>query len=317
MNFIRRFSDLVRPKLEDFEIDRGDKSKTRITSKVEFFNDANGERIWEPLHNKTIIAGSASTAMKLFNLDRRVLNNTPTYDTILNLDNGATGSTYPTVTIVDTNGNVIGSMPDESQRIICGFCLGQGGAGLDISDLYEVEYDSWIKPDDLVPFRYPLSSEDIVDESIYKGKKNITLTNGQVRNAYYFKSFSNSPQLVQNYVSNIGTFDNTISASTVYNKTTDSKAQSYVELHLKITKDDIRDFFIAHKGLENAKINQLSLVVAWTKTVQVTKMDAYGKTVTKDIEYLQDVRPFSLLNIPTEIMSDLDKSISCIYTLYF
>ena len=70
-------------------------------------------------------------------------------------------------------------------------------------------------------------------------------------------------------------------------------------------------------GLENAKINQLSLVTAWTKTVEVTKMDRDGNSVTKNIEYLQDIRPFSLLNIPNEILSDLEKSISIIYTLYF
>ena len=94
-------------------------------------------------------------------------------------------------------------------------------------------------------------------------------------------------------------------------------ARSYVECHLKITKDDCREFFIAHKGLENAKINQLSLVTAWKKTVSVTKMDIDGNTVTKNFEYFQDIRPFSVLNIPNEILSDLEKSISIIYTLYF
>ena len=33
----------------------------RINSKIEFFNDATGEPIWEPLHNKTVIAGAGLT----------------------------------------------------------------------------------------------------------------------------------------------------------------------------------------------------------------------------------------------------------------
>ena len=289
----------------------------RITSKVEFFNDS-GERIWEPLHNKTVIAGSALTAMKLFDLDRSALNNTPTYEDMLGgLDNGITSNTttYPTAVIRDNNsGTVIGSIPDETQRKIIGFCIGQGGAGLDISDVFDVKYCDCIAPDNLIPFRYPLANADDVDETMYKGKK--TLTNGRI--AYYFKAFANSPNLVQNYVSTIGSFSDSVNAASVYSNTVSAdKAQSYVELHLKITKDDIREFFITHKGLENAKINQISLVSAWTKTVNITKLNKAGNMVSSEVEYFQDIRPFSVINIPNEIMSDLSKSISCLYTLYF
>ena len=314
MNIIRRFSDIVRPKKEVAELNDG---KLRIESKVEFFNDATKERIWEPLHNKTVIAGSALTAMKLFDLDRSALDRTPTYDTEMALDSGADGTTYPTTNVVDHNGSIIGSVGDECQRKIIGFCVGQGGAGLDISDVFDVKYTDWISPDNMVPFRYPLLSADDIDESVYKGKKNLTLTNGQNRVAYYFKTFSNTPNLEQNYISKVGTFSDTVSASTVYNTNSADDARSYVELHLKITKDDCREFFIAHKGLSSAKINQISLVSAWTKTVQVTKQDSAGNTYTKDIEYFQDIRPFSVLNIPNDVLSDMEKSISCIYTLYF
>lgn len=313
---IRYFKDAINVK-DEYKKNNGIYiPKTGIDSKIEFFNET-GERIWEPLHNKTTIAGAGLIAMKLFGLDRNVLDNTPTYDTTLGLLDGSDGTTYPTVAIKDADNNTVGSIGDETQRVICGFCVGQGGAGIDASDVFDVEYDSWITPDNLVPFRYPLVSADIVDENIYKGKKNITLANGQNRDAYYFKSFSNSPNLVQNYTSTIGSFSDSISPNTVYNKITDSKAQSYVEIHLKITKDDCREFFMAHKGLENAKINQLSLVSAWSKTIDVSKIDGKGNKVTKKIEYLQDIRPFSLLNIPNEIISDLSKSISVIYTLYF
>lgn len=292
-------------------------NNNRITSKVEFFNDS-GERIWEPLHNKTVIAGSALTAMKLFDLDRNTLNNTPTYEDMLGgLDNGVTSNTvtYPTAVIRDSNsGTIIGSIPDESQRKIIGFCIGQGGAGLDISDVFNVKYCDCISPDNLIPFRYPLVNADDVDETTYKGKK--TLSNGRV--AYYFKTFTNSPNLVQNYVNAIGSFSDSINAVSVYSNTASAdKAQSYVELHLKITKDDVREFFIAHRGLENAKINQISLVSAWTKTVNITKLNKAGNMVSSDVEYFQDIRPFSVINIPNEIMSDLSKSISCLYTLYF
>ena len=50
------------------------------------------------------------------------------------------------------------------------------------------------------------------------------------------------------------------------------------------------------------------------------RVDSNGNIIgeqTKQYEYLQDIRPFSLLNIPNEILSDMEKSISIIYTLYF
>ena len=299
------------------EIIRLSDGRQLINSEVKIYNDR-GELMFEPLHNKTVIAGSALTAMKLFGLNRNCLDNTPTYDVELDLDNKATGSTYPTAVVKDRNGNIVGSIQDETQRIICGFCVGQGGCGVDISDVFDVKYCSWITPDNLVPFRYPLATADNVDESMYKGKKGIVLPNGQNRNAYYFKTFSNTPYLEQNYLSSIGTFSGKITPYGVYKDTTSADmGNSYVECHLKITKDDCRDFFIAHKGLENAKINQISLVSAWTKTVSVTKMDRDGNVKTKNYEYFQDIRPFSLLNMPNRALSDMEESMSIVYTLFF
>lgn len=290
----------------------------RISSKVEFYNDS-GELIWEPLHNKTVIAGSALTAMKLFDLDRNVLDATPTYDIVLNLDRpaGMGVNTYPVVEVKNQSGSVF-SHADETQRKIIGFCVGQGGAGIDISDVFDVKYCDWIMPDNLIPFKYPLANADDVDESMYKGKKTLTLHDGSKRVAYYFKAFSNSPNLVQNYVSTIGSFSDSVSPSTVYTKRGEANmAQSYVELHLKITNTDCREFFITHKGLENAKINQISLISGWETTVSVEKLDKNGSRVVKDYQYFRDIRPFSLINIPNEIISERSKSISCIYTLYF
>ena len=313
MNKIIRCGDSVRTN-DLYKI----KNPQRINSKIDIYNDATGELIWEPLHNKTVIAGSALTMMHLFNFERNVLEKTPTYDRIMGLEEGASGNTYPTVAIKDGNGDVVASIEDETQRVILGFCVGQGGAGLDASDVFNVPYASWITPDNLVPFRYPLTANDNVDEEMYKGKKYITTGNGQERTAYYFKEFSNTPQAMQNYVSTIGTFTDEISQDTVYSTDASADAaQSFVELHLKITREDCREFFIAHSGIESARINQISLVYGWRKTVTVTKLDTSGNTVTKQYEYYQDVRPFSVVNINSEILSNLDKSISCVYTLYF
>ena len=289
-----------------------------ISSKLEFFNDDTGEQIWEPLHNKTVIAGAGLTLQKLFGFDRSVLNNTPTYDQVMNLDDAANYSAYPTISVTNpATGEVIGSIPDESQRTIIGFCLGSAGAGIEATNVFPELYAYWIKPDVMVPFRYPLESADDVDEDIYKGKKTITLSNGQVRCAYYFKTFANTPNLVQNYVSTIGVFDDLVTPSKVYESTASAdKAQSFVELHLKVTKADCREFFIAHNGLDQSKINQISLVSGWKKNVTRQKLNSSGVVTSGEYEVFQQVRPFSICNFPTEILSDREKAISIIYTLY-
>ena len=288
-----------------------------IKSKIEIRDESTGELVWEPLHNKTVISGGILLAQKLFNLDRSVLLLTPTYDDELDLDNKVSSAAYPSVVITDDDNNVIGSISDESQRKICGFMVGQNGCGSDISDVFEVSYASRIEPDDIVPFRYPLESEDTVDEEYYKMKKTISLPSGSVHVAYYSKLFSNSPSFTGNYVSSLGTYNDSITPSTIYtDKSNADKAQIIVESHLKLSETDAREYFITHTGIQSAKINQLSLLTAWERDIEVTKPDESGNTLTKTVSQLCQVRPFSVLNIPNEALN-ADKSLSIIYTLYF
>lgn len=283
-------SDHIRPKESDSVSNKlWLPNPTRIASKVEFFNEETGELLYEPLHNKTLIAGAALTAMKLFNFDAHCLSYTPTYNEELQLEGYSDNS----------------AITDEKERIIWGFCVGQGGAGLDISDVYDVPYCSWIDKDQIIPFRYPTTSRDDVDQATYKGKS-VGFKDGG-KTAYFFKTFANTPYLQQSYVSTAGTFSDNITANKVYTNTASSDmAQTTVELHLKITKTDCREYFSAFK--QTPKINQISLVAGWPKTVT-----SGGKTVVR----YNEIRPFSLLHIPNEIINDTEKSISCIYTLYF
>ena len=290
---------------------------TTLYSQIRAYNDESGEEIFKPAHNRTVIAGGGLTLQKLFGLDKGCLDNTPTYDSVLGLDDAVAESAYPTIAVTDNNGTVIGSLPDESQRVIMGFCVGIGGGGSDTTNVFRENYASWIAPDMLVPFRYPLENADMVDETIYKGRKTITLSDNQTRCAYYFKEFSNTPALVQNYVSTVETFSSVISPDTVYESDSGAdKAQSYVELHLKISEDDCKEFFITHSGLEQAKINQISLVTAWKRTISRTKYNTTGNLVTQNIDVFQQIRPFSLCNLHAESLFNKGKAISIIYTLY-
>ena len=82
-------------------------------------------------------------------------------------------------------------------------------------------------------------------------------------------------------------------------------AESYIEIKLSITKEDLRDYFIARDGnTDNAKFNTISLCYAYP----VVSND--GKT------YYNDIRPMTKLNIPSEPMADTTKGIDIIYHIY-
>ena len=315
-NQFRYYRDSVKTH-DTYKISYEHHNYSTIGSSISIYNDDTGELIFEDLHNRTVIAGSALLAQKMCGLDPSFLNNTPTYNSTLGVDNDAPVGSFPTIDIVDSDGNVIGSYRDETQRKIIGFMVGDNGCGADQSDIFDEHYASWIEPDHIVPFRYPLLSDDNVDEDIYKLKKTIYIA-GQERVAYYAKTFSNTPVGSQHYVSSLGTYSESISPSTVYtNKKNSNQAQTCVEYHLKITKDDCREYFTSHIGLSHANISQLSLLTGWTREITITKPDVSGNTRTKTIEQFCDVRPMTVLNLSTESLNDPDKSLSIVYTLYW
>ena len=72
---------------------------------------------------------------------------------------------------------------------------------------------------------------------------------------------------------------------------------------LKVTKEDIRDYFIATTGIDSAKINSVSLCYCWPKEVNGAL-------------YFNDIRPLTKLNIPNEPMIDITKGIDIIYHIH-
>jgi len=82
------------------------------------------------------------------------------------------------------------------------------------------------------------------------------------------------------------------------------EVEAFVELNMKVTKEDCRDFFIATAGIEAARINQLSLCSAYY-------------TVADGIKYFQNIRPVTQLNIPNESLIDLTKGLDITYHIYY
>lgn len=241
----------------------------------------------EVLHkdkNKVVLAGGDMVARKLFDLPGGDVDTIPTYNEELGIvDPGPEdeGVTHPFTKATKTDPKVLL------------FCVGTDGCGTEGSQIYAVNYNSRIPPEHIIPLRYPMKDNDI-DEDLQE------IYTGRVEQdnyiAYYFKRFSTDPTLHREYN------DGTPIEHNVYE--TKQEVNVYVELTLKITKEDIRQFFIATTGIDQCRFNSLSLCYAYPRIVG-------GKT------YYMDIRPLTKLNISNEYMIDVTKGVEVIYHIYF
>ena len=203
--------------------------------------------------NKVIIDGSLFLAMKCFNMIPPA--NLPTYNTALNLDN-----------IVSL------TRQEQLNSLIYLFCVGTGGCGPEQSQVFDVNYTKWIDPDQMVPLRYQLMDNDLSDSERekYFGRKEVPAMN---RIAYYFKGFEMEPIFKAQFI------DGTPIDEHLYVSDNVIDVEVFVEMKLTLTKRDCRDYFIAHSGINDAKINSISLCTAYPKIIN-------GKTYYQGIRQI-------------------------------
>ncbi len=226
-------------------------------------------------HNKLILPGAEFLAILMFGLADKPI--TPSYNTKLNLDN-----------------TVYTAYPQDTNKV-CLFCVGTDGCGTENSQVYEEDYRKWIMPAAMVPFQYLPPTKDLgkSQRTTYFGRKD-----GDKFVSYYFKKFDSDPQLIREFTTGTA-IDNTI-----YDYTGTNPVQTYVSMSMSITKDDCRDYFINTTGINDARINTISLCTAWQKTID-------------EHVYYQDIRPVTKLNFPNEPLIDLRKNIDIVYQVYF
>lgn len=258
-------------------------SSSSLKTSIDIRDPESGKILFKGLKNKVIVPGSGLIARKLFDIYSDEI--TPTYNDRLGIITPEGEETHN----IDPRTNATQDNP----KILL-FCLGLDGCGTENSQVYPVDYTKWIAPDMMIPFRYQLASNDLSDDmrESYFGR----VENGDFV-AYYFKRFDGDPVLVQQYI------DGTPLDEGVYDSQKSDSAETYVEILLKVTKEDIRDYFVATTGIDSAKINSVSLCYAWPQEID-------GKL------YFNDIRPMTKLNIPNEPMIDVTKGIDIIYHVY-
>lgn len=265
------------PKIHDF---------STFNTSIDIKNLETGEVIFKGLKNKVVIAGSGMIAHSLFDINSVEV--TPSYNVSIEglyTPNVQDPSSSPISSTIATKNN---------PKILL-FCCGIDGCGTENSQVYPVNYTSWIPPNMLIPFRYVSKSNDSVDKDVYFGRA----TKNTNFNAYYFKAFTSTPKIIQQYS------DGDAVTSDLYNIDGVKTGETYVELNLRITKDDLREWFNStHGNLDSARINTISLC------------SAYPVEGDDGQIYYKDIRPVTKLNFPNESLIDTTKGIEIVYHIY-
>lgn len=271
-------SYIVLDKLEKHIISekiKGGPKRTRIVMR-----DHDTGKILQDVENKIVITGSMLNAANLFGIDVPVL--LPDYNTELGLDN-----TVDYTTVTPTNA-----------PLVCLFCIGDTGCGTNPQDVFKVNYVDRIDPEDLIPFRYVNKTNDLNADlrKYYYGRKT---DNSKGKIAYYFKAFDTTPQMHLRYTDHTQVTDN------LYNVDTTQQAECYVEVRLRVTRKDLRDYIEQVIGWEKGRVSTISLCHAWYN-------------IDKDgFREYQQIFPYTRLNFSLEWLVDLTKGIDFNYQIFY
>ena len=205
----------------------------------------------------------------------------------LNEQMGIGSQTQPSITNTT-------SYPYGEGTTVCLFGIGTGGAGENMSTIADIKYNER-NIVDMVPIRFtnkPLPTTDAVK---YFGTKTI-----DSNTAYYLKKFDKEPQIKHLWKDGEEGEDGTVVDSSVFNSSSNMPIQSFAEMELTLGKKDCKEWFTYMGEIERTRVNSIGL---FSGTYDPTTND-----------YMQ-IKMFSKLNIPTEIMS-MSKELNILYRIY-
>lgn len=182
-------------------------------------------------------------------------------------------------------------------NVVCLFGVGIGGCGDSYKSVKDVKfYEREIE--EMIPFRL-VSGElpsMIKNKYFFKGTY-------KTKNAYYLKKFEQDPKIKVLWKDGEGDADGSEVPNGVHTTQRTEAIETFVEITLRIDKDDIREYFDETGEIEQARINSIALFTG------VPAQLADGTT-----DYKQ-VKMFSKLNIPNEMLN-VTKSFTMVYRIY-
>ena len=181
---------------------------------------------------------------------------------------------------------------------VCLFGVGVGGCGDSIRSVKDVNF---VEREifEMVPFR--ITDEDLNPS---EQKKYFFKMEKDNKTHYYLKTFEQQPVIKALWKdSDDQDEDGSEVESGVHESTRTEPIETFVEMILKITKKDVRDYFELYGDIEQCRINSIGLFTG-----------AKRNLVDGTTDY-QQVKLFSKLNIPNEMLT-LKKDLTIVYRIY-
>ena len=257
-------------------------ARTEIIGGYDRYQDSHGvSQLGEVVfksENMVLIGGIQYAMERLFNVTGPL--------SVPKLNDSGIGSTSAVVTPA--------GLVYPAAHAICLFGVGVGGAGSSTTSVLDVNYKS-SGLTSMVPLRYTNTTLGASDAAKYFGKKSVNGTT-----AYYLKKFDSNPTIKFLWEDGVGDADGTVVDSSVFTSQSTVGIDSFTEIVMSISVNDVKEWFNASGDIEDSRINELALFTG------------VFNSVTGDYSHLM---AFSKLNIPTEPLS-LSKELSLIYRVF-
>ena len=250
--------------------------RTKVIGYAEKNGNIFGEKLWED-ENQITIGGALFILEKLF---------------------GVKAGLY-----IENLNNIMGVAPNNQPAdipkddIVCLFGVGVGGCGDSIRSVKEVKFTER-EIVEMIPFR--ITDEELTDVEQEKYWFKQVVDN---KTRYYLKTFETEPVIKSLWKDGEGDEDGSEVEANVHESGRTEPIETFVELILKITKKDIREYFEIYEDIELARVNSIGLFTG------CKRLQPDG---TKEF---QQVKLFSKLNIPNEMLT-LSKDLTIVYRIY-
>lgn len=199
------------------------------------------------------------------------------------------------------NGGVPVTERHPKDHVVCLFGVGTGGAGDSVTSVYDLNIrDREIV--DMVPFRVTQDALSTSDNEKYWFRKH--LPTGET--AYYLKSPEALPEIKTLWKNGEGDEDGSQVVDGFHNSNRTDDIETFVEMTLKISKSDIREWFELNGVIEETRINTIGIFAAVKGDVSDDQSGV--------IDY-KNVTLVSKLNIPNEILTTV-KELIIRYRIY-
>lgn len=253
--------------------------RTRLIAKDEY-----GQLLFDREENMTVLGGAIFVLEKLWGI-----RSTLTIDTINNIDSINTATQDISTALTANN-------------LVCLWGIGIGGSGDAFGSVNTVHvYEHEIGADgttttQMIPFRAVNTALSTAD----KAKYFLAKSNGSGYTYYYGKTFESTPFIRSLWQNGTNGADGTEITSPPHASNSNLGIDTFVEMALKISSADVREYFTLNDNIAQCRINTIGLFT--------------GQPNTGATDY-QNVKLFSKFNFDNEPLNNT-KEINFTYRIY-